>query len=72
MNELTQEQMQMAMGYFGGPQTFQQCVNDANNNLQQMGMNPQQYLQQQLQSGNISQDRMQYAMQMANQILGGR
>lgn len=72
MGDLNEQQMQMAMGYFGGPQGFQQCVNSANADLQQMGLTPEQYIQQGLQSGKISQQSLQEAMARANQIFGRR
>lgn len=38
--------------------------------LQQMNMTPQQYLEQAMTNGTVSQERYEWARQMANAIMG--
>lgn len=49
---------------------LQQASNALAQQLQQMNMTPQQYLEQAMTNGTISQDRYEWARQMANQIMG--
>lgn len=47
-------------------QTSQKMAND----LKAMNMTPQQYLEQAMTNGQVTQDRYEWARQMANQVLG--
>lgn len=47
-------------------QTSQKMAND----LKAMNMTPQQYLEQAMINGQVTQDRYEWARQMANQVLG--
>ena len=57
---------------FGGPQQFQQAMNAAQNMMQQTNMTPQQIVQNKLQSGELSQEAYNNAIQRANSIFGRR
>ena len=47
-------------------QTSQKMAAD----LQAMNMTPQQYLEQAMTNGQVSQDKYEWARQMANKVLG--
>lgn len=47
-------------------QTSQKMAND----LKAMNMTPQQYLEQAMINGQVTQDRYEWARQQANQVLG--
>lgn len=47
-------------------QTSQKMAAD----LKAMNMTPQQYLEQAMTNGQVSQDKYEWARQMANQVLG--
>ena len=49
---------------------LQQASNALAQQLQQMNMTPQQYLEQAMTNGSISQEQYQWARQMANQVMG--
>lgn len=71
-NGINQQLMDAAINQFGGPQQFQQQINAAQNYLQGLNMSPEQFLQQQVQAGKLSQQQLDMAMQRANQIFGRR
>lgn len=64
--------IQAAVNQFGGPQQFQQAINAAQNMMQQTQMTPQQIVQNKLQSGELSQEAFNNAVQRANSIFGRR
>lgn len=49
---------------------IQQAANSLQQQLNQMNMTPQQYLEQAMTNGSISQEQYQWARQMANQVMG--
>lgn len=49
---------------------IQQASNALAQQLQQMNMTPQQYLEQAMTNGSISQEQYQWARQMANAVMG--
>ena len=57
---------------FGGPQQFQQAMNSMQNRLMQCNMTPEQFIQSKLQSGELTQDRLNAAIQKANMYTGRR
>lgn len=53
--------------------TMQQLQQESQNlgaQLQQMNVTPQQYLEQAMQNGSVSQERYNWARDMANKVLG--
>lgn len=54
---------------FGGAQNLQQQVNQLQQRIP-VGMTPEQYANQLLQSGQITQDRLNWAMGIANKFYG--
>lgn len=64
--------MDAVIAQFGGPQQFQQQMNAAQNELQKCNMTPEQFLQSKLQSGELSQDRLNAAIQKVNSLYGRR
>ena len=71
-NFFNQAIMNAAVNQFGGPQQFQQAMNAAQNMMQQTNMTPQQILQNKLQSGELSQEAYNNAIQRANSVFGRR
>lgn len=76
---MNEQIVQMLMSRFGGPQQFQQAMNAAQQKLSQCNMsmeqfmnNPQTAINNLIQSGAISQDALNQAMQRANQTLPRR
>lgn len=65
--------MNIIMNQFGGPQQFQHTVNGMlqqyNVTYDQYMQNPQQFFQQQVQAGNITQEELNRAMQQATQAM---
>ena len=49
---------------------IQQASNVLAQQLQQMNMTPQQFLERAMTNGSISQEQYQWARQMANQVMG--
>lgn len=49
---------------------IQQAANSLQQQLNQMNMTPQQYLEQAMTNGSISQEQYQWARQMANAVMG--
>lgn len=49
---------------------IQQASNALQQQLQQMNMTPQQYLEQAMMQGTVSQDQYNWARQMANAVMG--
>ena len=64
-----QNPMNNVYGIFGGAQNFQQQANLLQQRIP-VGMTPEQYANQLLQSGQITQDRLNWAMSVANQFYG--
>lgn len=66
--------LQGLMQQMGGPEQFQKAVNSAQNQLMQQNYTMEQFMQnpQQIAQAVIPQDRLQWAMQMANQYMGRR
>lgn len=62
--------MNLMYNMFGGAQNFQQRYNQAMQMCQQRGMNPQQMVQQMVQSGQIPQEVYNNAVQQANTMFG--
>ena len=56
-------------GIFGGAQNFQQQASLLQQRIP-VGVTPEQYANQLLQSGQITQDRLNWAMNIANQFYG--
>lgn len=54
---------------FGGAQNLQQQVNQLQQRIP-VGMSPEQYANQLLQNGQITQDRLNWAMNIANKFYG--
>ena len=69
-NQNGQPQRQMPQFDQNTMNQLQQASNALAQQLQQMNMTPQQYLEQAMTNGTISQDRYEWARQMANQIMG--
>ena len=55
---------------FGGPLGFMNQFNQFRQNLQQNGINPQQQVQQLLNSGQMTQEQFNQYRDIANQITG--
>lgn len=55
---------------FGGPLGFMNQFNQFRQNLQQNGINPQQQVQQLLNSGQMTQEQFNQYRAIANQITG--
>lgn len=49
---------------------IQQASNALQQQLQQMNMTPQQYLEKAMMQGTVSQDQYNWARQMANAVMG--
>ena len=76
---MNEQMIQMVMSRFGGPQQFQQAMNNAQQKLSQCNMSMEQFMNDPqtainglVQSGVISQDVLNQAMQRANQSLPRR
>lgn len=57
---------------FGGFANFMSQFNSFKQNFQQSGMNPQQQVQQLLNSGKMTQEQFNQLREIANQITGRR
>lgn len=66
---MAQPQTNDIYGMFGGAQNLQQQVNQLQQRIP-VGMTPEQYANQLLQSGQITQDRLNWAMGIANKYYG--
>lgn len=55
---------------FGGPLGFMNQFNQFRQNIQQNGINPQQQVQQLLNSGQMTQEQFNQYREIANQITG--
>ena len=64
-----QNPMNNVYGIFGGAQNFQQQASLLQQRIP-VGVTPEQYANQLLQSGQITQDRLNWAMNIANQFYG--
>jgi hypothetical protein len=51
-------------------QQLQQASQNLGAQLRQMNVTPQQYLEQAMQNGSVSQERYNWARDMANKVLG--
>jgi hypothetical protein len=67
---MNEQMMSLLMQQAGGPVEFQRNVNNVQNLLSQANMSPEQYVQRLVQSGQISQEKVNWAMQMANNMMG--
>lgn len=56
---------------FGGAQNFQMQVNQLQQKIP-MGMTPETYANQMVQNGQLSQERLNWAMQTVNSFYGRR
>lgn len=56
---------------FGGAQNFQMQVNQLQQKIP-MGMTPESYANQMVQNGQLSQERLNWAMQTVNSFYGRR
>lgn len=72
MYGINQQTMQTIMNSFGGPEPFQKAMNTAQNSLMQSNVTMEQFMQnpQQIAQQLIPQDRLDYAIQMANKMTG--
>lgn len=70
-NNIAPNPMDTIYNMFGGAQNFQQQVNQIQQKIP-MGMTPESYANQMVQNGQLSQDRLNWAMQTANSIFGRR
>lgn len=70
-NNIAPNPMDTIYNMFGGAQNFQQQVNQIQQKIP-MGMTPESYVNQMVQNGQLSQDRLNWAMQTANSIFGRR
>lgn len=72
MYGINQQVMSGIMNRFGGPEPFQNAMNTAQNTLRQNNFTMEQFMQnpQQIAQKCIPQDRLNWAMQMANQCMG--
>lgn len=70
-NNIAPNPMDTIYNMFGGAQNFQQQVNQIQQKIP-MGMTPESYANQMIQNGQLSQDRLNWAMQTANSIFGWR
>lgn len=70
-NNIAPNPMDTIYNMFGGAQNFQQQVNQIQQRIP-MGMTPESYANQMVQNGQLSQDRLNWAMQTANSIFGRR
>lgn len=70
-NNIAPNPMDTIYNMFGGAQNFQQQVNQIQQRIP-MGMTPESYVNQMVQNGQLSQDRLNWAMQTANSIFGRR
>ena len=66
---IQQNPMSNVYSIFGGAQNFQQQANALQQKIP-VGMSPEQYANQLLQSGEITQDRLNWAMGVANKFYG--
>lgn len=76
---MNEQIIQMLMSRFGGPQQFQNAMNTAQQRLSQCNMtidqfmnNPQNAMSNLVNSGVISQDALNAAIQKANQTIPRR
>lgn len=74
MNDINQMAMQGIMNQMGGPQNFQKAMNQAQQQLQKSGYTMEQFMQnpQMVLEKTVPQDRLQQAMQAANNFYGRR
>ena len=66
---MQQNPMNNVYGIFGGAQNFQQQANLLQQRIP-VGLTPEQYANQLLQSGQLTQERLNWAMNIANQYYG--
>jgi hypothetical protein len=69
-NQNGQPQQQMPQFNQNTMNRIQQAANSLQQQLNQMNMTPQQRLEQGMMNGSISQERYQWARQMANAVMG--
>lgn len=67
---MNEQLLNQVMQYFGGPQQFQTLMNQAQQRLQQANMTPEQYINNMISSGQMTQEQFQQARNFANQVTG--
>lgn len=70
-NNIAPNPMNAIYNMFGGAQNFQQQVNQLQQKIP-MGMTPEAYANQMVQTGQLSQERLKWAMQTVNSYYGRR
>lgn len=70
-NNIAPNPMNTIYNMFGGAQNFQMQANQLQQSIP-IGMTPEAYANQLLQNGQITQDRLNWAMQTANSLYGRR
>ena len=70
-NNYAPDPMNMLYNMFGGVQNFQMQANQLQQKIP-MGMTPEAYANQLVQSGQVSQERLNWAMQTVNSYYGRR
>lgn len=70
-NNVTPDPMNALYNMFGGVQNFQTQANQLQQKIP-LGMTPESYANQLLQSGQLSQERLNWAMQTVNSFYGRR
>lgn len=70
-NNTTPDPMNALYNMFGGVQNFQMQANQLQQKIP-LGMTPESYANQLLQSGQLSQERLNWAMQTVNSFYGRR
>lgn len=70
-NNVTPDPMNTLYNMFGGVQNFQMQANQLQQKIP-LGMTPESYANQLLQSGQLSQERLNWAMQTVNSFYGRR
>lgn len=63
-------QLNQIMQMLGGPQNFQNQLNNMKQQFAMQGINPQQRVQELLNSGQMSQEQFNQLRAMANMITG--
>lgn len=70
-NNVAPDPMNTLYNMFGGVQNFQMQANQLQQRIP-MGMSPEAYANQLLQSGQLTQERLNWAMQTVNSYYGRR
>lgn len=67
---MNEQLLNQVMQMLGGPQQFQTLMNQAQQRLQQANMTPEQYVNNMISSGQMTQEQFQQARNFANQVTG--